>query len=183
MLERLLSLLALDALPRTGWIQAGLREVESIGAHSNGVALLALLLGEAVEPPLDLDRCVALGAVHDAPEALLGDLPRPAGELLPEGAKAAAERRAAERLLGDPSRAARQRFDEFTAGATREARFARACDKLHLGLRAFGYARAGHRDLVDFRTSLESAELDEFPPAVALRKEILGAWEALDRRS
>ncbi|MEO0649825.1 MAG: HD domain-containing protein [Planctomycetota bacterium] len=179
MLERLLTLLTLDALPRTGWLQAGLRDVESIAAHSHGVTLLALVLGEQVEPDLDLDRCVALCAVHDVPEALLGDFPRHASQLLPEGAKATAETRAAELLLGGPEGAARQRFDEYARGETREARFARVCDKLHLGLRGFGYARAGHRNLDTFRTSLERLDCAEFPTAVALQQAILGAWARL----
>jgi putative hydrolase of HD superfamily len=170
--DRLLALLCLDALPRTGWLQAGIGRPESVAAHSLGAALLALTAGAGVEPPLDLDRCLALLVVHDAPEALLGDWPRAAAELLPAGAKAAAERGAAERLLGDRG-PARQRYEEYAAGTTREARFARACDKLHLALRALGYVRAGARGLQGFFEGAARLDCAEFPPLAALRDELL----------
>lgn len=176
-LDRLIALLALEALPRTGWLQAGLRDVESIAAHSHGVSTLALLLAPSVEPELDVDRCVALCVVHDAPEALIGDVPRAAGELLPEGAKAAAERGAAGRLLGRRGDPARERFEEYAAGATREARFARLADKLHLGLRALTYARAGARDLERFRDGLTHLDCSEFAPLENLREAILARWD------
>ena len=76
MLDTLLELLALEALPRTGWIQAGLRDVESVGAHSHGVALLVLILGPDVEPEIRVDHAASLAIVHDAPEALIAGLIR-----------------------------------------------------------------------------------------------------------
>jgi len=182
-LDRLLTLLALDSLPRTGWIQAGVPDPESIAAHSLGAALVALTTADAVEPPLDVDRCVALCTVHDVPEALLGDLPRPAAQLLPEGAKRAAERGAAAQLLGGADGTAAQRWAEYDAGQTREARFARACDKLHLGLRALGYARAGLGNLHGFERTVAELECREFAPLEELRGAIASALtESLARR-
>ena len=178
-LEALLPMLSLDRLPRTGWLVAGVPNPETIAAHSLGTALVVLALGPAVEPRLDVDRAVSLAVLHDAPEALLTDLPRAASECLPSGAKAAGERRAAERLLVPLSELAWQRFEEFRAQATREARFVRLCDKLHLGLRWFGYRREGARVPGGFRKGLEALECDEFAPCVALRAEILAAADDL----
>jgi len=176
-LPLLLRLTALSRLPRTGWLQAGVAHPESIADHSLGTALVALVLGPEIDPPLDVERAVALAVIHDAPEALLGDLPRRAAELLPPGAKAAAEERAAEELFaGAP--AARSLWAEFHAGRTREARFARACDKLHLGLQLLAYRRAGNGELGGFRAGLESLDLLDLAPCHALRDELL---EALDR--
>jgi putative hydrolase of HD superfamily len=175
MLEALLDLLALDRLPRTGWILAGVDAPESIAGHSLGTALVALALAPRVEPPLDVDRAAALCAVHDAPEAWLGDLPRRGAAHLPAGAKAAAEASIAAELLGALSPLAAARFAEFAAGATREARFARLCDKLHLGLRMLGYARAGARGLDGFRPGLAELDCAEFPPCAELRDAILAA--------
>jgi putative hydrolase of HD superfamily len=179
-LEALLPLLALERLPRTGWLLAGIARPESVAAHSLGTALVVLALGPRVEPRLDVDRAAALAVVHDAPEALLTDLPRSASECLPSGAKSEGERRAAQRLLAPLSELALARFGEFQGQATREARFVRLCDRLHLGLRWLGYRREGAQGIGEFRTSLEELVCDEFAPCAALRAEILAAADSLD---
>jgi len=179
-LDALLTLLPLERLPRTGWILAGVAAPESVAAHSFGSALVALALGPGVEPPLDVDRAVSLALVHDAPEALLGDIPRGGAELLPADAKRTAEGRGFEALLGPLSELALDRGLEFHAGETREARFARLCDKLQLGVRLIGYVRAGERNLRDFRAGLEALECAEFPPCEALRVAVLRALDEVD---
>ena len=176
-LAALLEFLALERLPRTGWLQAGLPSAESIAAHAHGVASLALALGSRVEPALDLDRAVSLCVAHDLPEARLGDLPRSATELLPAGAKRAAERAAADALLGPFGAEARARLDEYLDGATREARFAALCDRLHLALRLLAYARAGARGLGRFRAGVEALDCAEFEPAARLHAELVRAIE------
>lgn len=181
-LDALLPLLVLDRLPRTGWLMAGVAAPESVAAHSLGTALVVLALGPRLDPPLDVDRAVSLAVLHDVPEAHLTDLPRSAGECLPPGAKAEGERAAAERLLEPLSPLAVERFAEFRARTTREARFAALCDKLHLGLRWIGYRREGARNLAEFRPGIEALDCAEFPPCGALRAEILDAADVLDRR-
>jgi putative hydrolase of HD superfamily len=178
-LQALLPLLSLDRLPRTGWLVAGVPNPETIAAHSLGTALVVLALGPEVVPRLDVDRAAALAVLHDAPEALLTDLPRAAAECLPSGAKAAGERRAAELLLAPLSEHAWQRFEEFRAQETREARFVRLCDQLHLGLRWLGYRREGARVPGGFRNGLTALECAEFAPCAALRAEILAAADEL----
>jgi putative hydrolase of HD superfamily len=173
LLEALLSLVPLESLPRTGWIQHGISTPETISGHLVGVGFVALALAPRVSPPLDVDRVVALCAVHDAPEALLGDIPRPAAELLPPGAKAHAEREAAEALLGPLSPLALERFHEAAEMRTRESRFAKLCDGLQLGVRLLAYRRAGWGGLEDFVTSLEQLDCTEFGPADELRQQIL----------
>jgi putative hydrolase of HD superfamily len=181
-LSTLLPLLVLDRLPRTGWLLAGVSAPESVAAHSLGTALVALALGPRVAPALDVDRAVCLAVLHDAPEALLTDLPRAAVECLPPGAKAEGERRAAERLLGPLSDLATTRFGEFRAQESREARFVRVCDQLHLGLRWLGYRREGARNLGEFRAGLERLACDGFAPCAELLREILAADDELDAR-
>ena len=174
-LEDLLRLLPLEALPRTGWVLAGVPNPETVAAHTLGVALTVLALGPRVLPPLDVDRAVALAVVHDAPEALLGDLPKEGADLLPEGAKAKAEERAAGRLLGPLSAPAMERWTESQARRTREARFTHLCDKLQLGVRLVAYVRAGNAIDRGFRAGLEALDGTEFPPCEELRASILRA--------
>jgi putative hydrolase of HD superfamily len=175
LLAALLELQPLERLPRTGWIQAGMPSIETIAAHSHATALLVLGLGTRVEPPLDLDRACALAVLHDAPEALLGDLPRTAAALFPAGSKRSAERRAADQLLDPLGAEVRRRFDEVLDGRTREARFVKLCDRLQLGVRLLAYLRAGARADVQFRDWLAAQDCAEFPACAALQGELLAA--------
>ncbi|QDU86265.1 hypothetical protein Pla163_34160 [Planctomycetes bacterium Pla163] len=174
-LAALLEMLALERLPRTGWLQAGLPQAESIAAHSHGVATLALTLGTQVEPPLDVDRVVTLCVAHDLPEARLGDLPRTAADLLPPGAKRSAEEAAGDALLEPFGPQSRARLEEYLIGETREARFARVCDRLQLALRLLAYARAGARGLGRFRRGVEGLDCSEFDVAREMRDEVVAA--------
>jgi putative hydrolase of HD superfamily len=174
-LDTLVALLALDRLPRTGWILRGVADPESVAAHSFGTALVALALGPAIEPPLNVDRAVSLALIHDTPEVCMGDIPRTGAELLPAGAKSSAEKRAFAQVLAPLSDYAEERGWEFQVQETRESRFARLCDKLQLGVRLLGYVQAGARGLGEFREGLEGLDCAEFGPCGALRDEILAA--------
>lgn len=172
-LDALLALLPLGRLPRTGWIQHGIAAPETIAAHVTGVATVVLALGPRVVPALDVGRALALALVHDAPEALTGDLPRPGARLLPPGAKHAAEAAAAEELLGPLAPVALEHYREYAAGETREARFVKVCDALQLGVQLLAYARAGARGLDDFVAVVAELDCGEFEPAAGLRSELL----------
>jgi putative hydrolase of HD superfamily len=124
---------------------------------------------------------VCLLTTHDAPEALLGDLPRSASELWPPGAKRSAEERAAQAVLAPLGAFAHACQLEYAAGATREARFARACDKLQMALRCLGYVRAGARGLEDFERALDGFEQSEFSPCAHFARELREAFAAEKR--
>ncbi len=175
-LDSLSALQKLEHLPRTGWCQRGITSPESVAAHSLGVAQVALALLPHVEPRLDTARVLSMAVVHDAPEALLGDFPRAASRLLPEGAKAHAEMGAAEELLDGASLEA---FREYQANESREARFTRLCDKLQLGIRLLAYRRSGQRGLEDFEAGLRDFDASEFAPTEALRSQITDALSSL----
>jgi len=171
-LRALLELLPLESLPRTGWLQHGIDPAESLADHTTGVGFLALFLAPRVEPPLNVDRVVTLALVHDAPEALTGDLSLTGSALLPPGAKRQAEEAAAQRLL-EPL--GLERWREIEAGETREARFAKLCDRLQLGLRLLAYLRSGRRRLEDFVETLRALDCAEFPVAGEFQAELLRA--------
>ncbi|MFN0244529.1 MAG: HD domain-containing protein [Planctomycetota bacterium] len=180
-LDALLALLPLHDLPRTGWLQHGIQNPESVGDHTLGTCLVALALAQRAKPSVDVDRAVALALVHDAPEALIGDWPKPASRLLPPGAKAAVEDKAAAQLLGPLSNVAHERFVEYRQMESREARFVRVCDGLHLGLRLLAYRRRGHGDLADFEKSLAELDCSEFDAADELKRDLIAALHALAR--
>lgn len=151
----------------------GISNPESIAAHITSTCHVVLALGPRIEPALDTDRALSLVAVHDVPEALMGDLPRSASQLLPPGAKHAAERKAAEHLLAPLSTYAHERYAEYRSGETREARFVALCDRLQLGVRLVAYEQSGARGLEEFHAVVHDLDCSEFGPAEELRQEIL----------
>jgi len=84
----------------------------------------------------------------------------------------------AEELLGPLSGAAREAWAEYAAQETREARFVSLCDSLQMGVRWVGYRRAGWCGLESFEAHFRGLDCGEFPPAEALRQEILGTGHA-----
>ena len=172
-LAALTSLLALDRLPRTGWLLSGVEDPETIAGHVVSTAHLVLALGPAVDPPLNVDRALALTIVHDSPEAWTGDLPKQVSMTLPPGMKRDLEARVADELLAGLSKTAWERHTEYAAGETRESLFVRVCDKLQLGVQLLTYRRAGLGELEEFVLTLRDLDCGEFTPAHALHSELL----------
>ena len=174
-ISALTSLLALDRLPRTGWLLAGIEDPETIAGHIVSTAHVVLALAPGVDPALEVDRALALAVVHDSPEAWTGDLPKQVSEGLPPGTKQSLEAKVADELLASLSPTARERHAEYAKGETREARFVRVCDKLQLGVQLLAYRRAGLGDLSDFEETLAGLDCGEFAPASKLHAELLAA--------
>ena len=179
-LSALISLLALDRLPRTGWALAGIEDPETIAGHVLSTAHLVLALAPEVDPPLDVDRAIALTVIHDSPEAWTGDLPKHASAALPSGAKSALEARAADALLSGLSQTARDRHEEYVGSESREARFVKLCDKLQLGVQLLIYRRAGKTGLDDFIETLRGLDTSAFSPVARFHTELLSELEDCD---
>jgi len=116
-------------LRRTSLIDRSRRE--NSAEHSWHLATMALALGEYAPPDTNLTRAIELLIVHDVVEIDADDTFAfdAAGNL----DKLARETAAAERIFGllpeDLGRKFRERWDEFEAGVTNEARFANALDR------------------------------------------------------
>ncbi|NTU79893.1 MAG: HD domain-containing protein [Chloroflexales bacterium] len=170
----------LKLLPRTGWLQRGLQNVESIADHSFGVAALALVVGD-LYPELDRGKLLAMALVHDLAEALIGDLPASASRLFGKGAKHDAERKAMLELLGDLPQADSYLglWEEYSQAATPEARLIKALDRLEMLAQALAYERAGARGLDEFWEE-RNGWGEEFPVVRALADTLFAEHEALD---
>jgi 5'-deoxynucleotidase YfbR-like HD superfamily hydrolase len=111
----------------------GLNRRENSAEHSWHLAMMALVLSEHAPPGTDLARVSAMVLVHDLVEIDAGDLFLYA-DAEAQARQDAAERAAADRIFailpGDQAAGLRQTWDEFTARQTREAKFARALDRL-----------------------------------------------------
>lgn len=158
MSEALLRLLSLKSVLRKGWTRhLPVEQVESVADHSYGVALLAWLLSP---PNIDRGRVIELALLHDLAEAITGDLTPADG--VPTEIKREGEKRALSALLEDfPSHdSALSLLQEYQEGATPEARFVKALDKLDMSLQSVLYQREHGGDLSEFRESAR-ARLEE----------------------
>jgi putative hydrolase of HD superfamily len=138
----------LKSVSRRTWLIDGSRR-ENSAEHSWHLGLMAMLLAEYAPAGTDVGRTVELVLAHDLVEI-------DAGDTFAYDASANADRLARERAAADrifsllpPGQAAAVRalWDEFEAGATPEARFAVALDRLHpliLNVAANGGAWRSH---------------------------------------
>ncbi|MCJ2188032.1 HD domain-containing protein [Novosphingobium beihaiensis] len=146
-IDAILDLYSLKDMPRAGWAERGFGDpedmMESVGAHLYGTVLLALIVGEATQPPLsDGERLhlVELVATHDIGEVYIGDYtPK-------DGAKKEKEAEAVSRIsslsvYGGLSVLKKFEgwFEEFESGASRVAVIAKDIDKLDAMLQAWKY--------------------------------------------
>lgn len=105
---------------------------ENTAEHSWHLALFATVLSEWALGPIDVWRVVQMLLLHDLVEIEAGDTPLydAAGAL----DQAERERRAADLVFGllppDQGAGLRALWEEFEAGASNEARFAKALDRL-----------------------------------------------------
>lgn len=132
----------LKKLPRTGWVESGVPDPESVADHSFRVALIALVLAD--ERGLDSLKAVRMALLHDLAEAETGDLTPSQKEADPERFRRA-EDAAMVKLLGKLPEAIRGAYRaawvEFSEASTEEARLVRDADKLEMLMQASEYQR------------------------------------------
>ncbi len=146
---------ALKRLPRTGWVQRGVPDPESVAAHSFGVAALAAVTASAVGA--DPARAVLVAVIHDVAEALTGDLTPADG--VPGDTKRRREEQAARRILAgvDPNGTLMAAWLDYAERRTPEGRLVKDLDKIDMALQADAYAREGTAAAGALRRSAERA--------------------------
>jgi 5'-deoxynucleotidase YfbR-like HD superfamily hydrolase len=129
--NQLLFILEIDRLKsvyRRTYLVDGTRS-ENSAEHSWHLALMAMVLAEHANKPLDVGKVIRMVLIHDIVEIDAGDT-----YIYDEqGDKAEREQQAATRIFGllppDQEREFRELWEEFEAGETPEARFASALDR------------------------------------------------------
>ena len=164
----------LKLLPRTGWLQRGVPNPESVAEHTFGVATLALLIGDTIAG-LDRGKLLAIAMLHDLAEALMSDLPASAKRFIGAERKHDAERRALEEMLARlPNRAEYLAlWEEYARGCSREARLVKGIDRIEMLAQVLSYERAGSRALGEFWEDIEDGWGDEFPILRDLTAELI----------
>ena len=149
-IDTLVRLDPLSDLPRTGWLLRGVRPCESIADHSFGVAMVAMLLTDALRAEgetVDGERVLRMALVHDAPEARTGDVPMPVKTAEAESVLDRIDEGLARDLLPVALYAS---WQEAEAGASLEARIVKAADKLQMMIKAHVYERQQRGQLDEF---------------------------------
>lgn len=121
----------LKAVLRQTWLLDGSRQ-ETDAEHSWHIAMMALVLAEHADEPVDAGHVVRMLLVHDIVEIDAGDtfIYDDAGHADKEAREQAAAARLFGMLPGEQGAELRALWDEFEARRTPEARFAAAVDRL-----------------------------------------------------
>lgn len=149
---------SLKELQRTGWKQHRVTGIiDTTASHSFGVVLLSWLF--AKEAQVDLEKVLKIALVHDLVESVIGDLTpaeakRVDRDALEENGLKRIERKIPGALLDEVKSLIR----EFRAGATKEAKIVRVCDKLETLFQAHFYRKSDRLSVDSFREFLSYAE-------------------------
>jgi putative hydrolase of HD superfamily len=157
----LAELMRLKAVPRTGWLLRGVRDVESVADHSFGVAFVAMLLADLAEAcgmELNVEKVLRMALLHDLTEARTGDLPATVKRYFDRQTLHAADECIADEMLNRLGAIGEEYlllWREYEERASLESRIVKAADKLDLLLQAREYEKGGARNLHEFWASSE----------------------------
>jgi putative hydrolase of HD superfamily len=142
---------------RTGWVEVGVYQPESVADHTFRTALLCMLYADMeASDPLKLVR---MALIHDLPEAVIGDLTPPQKTAETEEK----EETAISQILGLLPEKQRENYlavwREYQEGKTREAKAVRQLEKIEMALQAKEYEKMGtaNKSLERFINSAEEA--------------------------
>ena len=129
----------LESFPRTGWQVCGVSDPESVAAHSFGVAVIALWLADHIDRPVNTELVLRIALIHDLPEAMLTDLPRPVKERLGPQVCRDAEDQAAQDLFDPDLSHWRSHHRDYVAAQSLEAQLVKSADKIQMLAKALQY--------------------------------------------
>lgn len=126
---------AVKCLRRTGWMQLGVPDAETVAGHSFEAAILAIELAPIIGA--NPEKAAALALVHDLPEAVMGDIPKWTSTRM--------VRNDTEAAMEIESNSVVNLILEFLKGETKEAKIAKLCDLLSTNIQAKRYMSIGYK--------------------------------------
>jgi putative hydrolase of HD superfamily len=162
LLRFLSELMRLKSVPRIGWLLRGVRDVESVAAHSYGVAVIAMLLADrarAAGLDVNVERLLRMALLHDMTETRTGDLPSTIKRYFgKESVKRADERIAKEMCaeLGTLNASYFELWLDYEHRASLESKLVKAADKLDLLFQSREYEKGGAQSLQEFWDTADS---------------------------
>ena len=141
----------LKTLLREGWLnwQVENTRVESIAEHIYGTLMLAVSICANTSQDIDLNKVALMLALHEVEEIIIGDIAF--FDIDKQKTKKEDGKRAVEKVFENCAN--KQEFlsiiAEFEECETKEAKFARACDKFEADLQAYLYRNNFNYDKVN----------------------------------
>ncbi|RAH13571.1 MAG: phosphohydrolase [Methanobacteriota archaeon] len=134
--DELIECFKLKDLSRSGWINSGLNDVESVAAHTWGVSYLCYVL---CPDGLNKLKVLSMAIVHDIGEAIIGDITP--HDLISRERKYQMELSAIKQLTNftDKQSEIIDLWLEYESNETEESKFVKACDKLDMALQSSIY--------------------------------------------
>lgn len=166
--ERVLDCMAelhtLTRLPRIGWILAGVPEPESVADHCFETAIIAYVLAQQLDEPVDLGKVLSMALFHEVGEVRITDLPRRSSPYVKKF-KRAAEHEAAKDILDGVAESVLPLLDEMHALETVEARLVEAAEELQIIAAAMYYAKENRGDMSEYRRDVAKYDALGVEPA------------------
>ncbi len=152
------ALSALKFTPRTGWMLRGVPAAiaETISMHSHESSVIAVLLADSLRSSgveVDPYRAATIAALHDAAEALVGDIVKRAADAIGKEVKEKLEAEAAAELFGRDSTAYRAVMS-YIEQSTIEARVAKAAETLSTLIQGLRYVKQGYSEVREIVCSM-----------------------------
>ena len=158
----LAELMRLKSTPRIGWLLRGVRDVESVAAHSFGVAVIAMLLADRARArgvEVNVERLLRMALLHDLTETRTGDLPSTIKHYFDKASIKAADEAIAREIfteLGDFRESYLELWSDYEHRASVESKLVKAADKLDLLVQSREYEKGGARSLQEFWDTADS---------------------------
>jgi putative hydrolases of HD superfamily len=149
-------LMRLKSVPRIGWLLRGVRDVESVAAHSFGVGVIAMLLSDRARERgmmVNVERVMRMALMHDMTEVRTGDLPSTIKRYFGKKNVKSADHLIAEEIfarLGGIGKDYLEIWQDYENRNSIESRIVKAADKLDLLLQSVEYEKGGARSLHEF---------------------------------
>jgi 5'-deoxynucleotidase YfbR-like HD superfamily hydrolase len=162
LIKFLAELTRLKSTPRIGWLLRGVRDVESVAAHSFGVAVIAMLLADRARArgvEVNVERLLRMALLHDLTETRTGDLPSTIKRYFGKAEIKAADEAIAKEIfteLGDFRESYLELFLDYEHRVSVESRLVKAADKLDLLVQSREYEKGGARSLQEFWDTADS---------------------------
>lgn len=166
-LECMAELHTLTQLPRIGWIMAGVPDPESVSDHCFETAIIAYMLAQQIQEPVDMGKVLAMALFHEVGEVRLTDLPRRSGPYV-KAFKHDAEDAAARDILDGVAENVLPLLEEMRDLKTIEARLVEAAEELQIITAALYYAKENRGDITEYRRDAAKYDALGVEPARAV---------------
>ena len=145
----------LKKVPRSGWIDVGIQNPESVADHIFRTTILCMVYAKMDK--LNQLKLLKMALIHDLPEAIIGDL-TPSRKTAESNKKENAAILKILNLLPETQRKEYKNiWNEYKRGETREAKAVKQLEKLEMALQSREYekSKATDQSLKRFTESVE----------------------------